>query len=145
MKEMKVLTCLFLVSIICAAPALKAQSKGKEKLYEVFEKGSYMSKVDVRKDNRGTENIVQIEALNASGGVALVSGPVFRGAEIGDIIATEGSYNIIRQINKSGRGQSVQLMDVVFPVRLRILISGEYLDVEIKEAGFWKIIVGITN
>ena len=142
---MKALIYLIAGLILYSACPLNAQTKGKEKPYAVLVKGSYMSKVDVRKDNRGTENIVQIEALNASGGVALVSGPVFRGAEIGDIVATQGSYNTIRQITKSGRGQSVQLMDVVFPVRLRILISGEYLDVEIKEAGFWKIVVAMTN
>jgi len=143
---MKILACCLLIALIGGSvPCAQAQNKGKDKLYAIFEKGSYMSKVDVRKDNRGTENIVQIEALNASGGVALASGPVFRGAEINEVLATQGSYNLIRQINKSGRGQSIQLMDVVFPVRLRILISGEYLDVEIKEAGFWKIIVGITN
>jgi hypothetical protein len=36
-------------------------------------------------------------------------------------------------------------MDVVFPVRLRITISNQNLDVEIKEAGFWKIAVGLTQ
>lgn len=142
---MKTLACLLIVLIVGVLPEVKAQTKGKEKPYTVFEKGSYMSKVDVRKDNRGTENIVQIEALNASGGVALASGPVFRGAAIGEIVATQGNYNMIRQISKSGRGQTVQLMDVVFPVRLRIQISGEFLDVEIKEVGFWKIIVAMTQ
>ena len=142
---MKVLACLLVCLIVCVAPCVKAQSKSKEKPYTVFEKGSYMSKVDVRKNNKGTENIVQIEALNASGGLALASGPVFRGAAIGEVVATQGNYNMIRQITKSGRGQSIQLMDVVFPVRLRISISGEYLDLEIKEAGFWKVMVAMTN
>ena len=142
---MKTLTCFIAALIICLSADVKAQSKAKVRPYTVFEKGSYMTKVDVRKDARGTENIVQIEALNASGGVGLASGPAFRGAAIGEVIATQGNYNIVRQISKTGRGQSVQLMDVVYPVRLRVLISGEYLDVEIKEPGFWKVIVAMTN
>jgi hypothetical protein len=36
-------------------------------------------------------------------------------------------------------------MDVIYPVRLRMTISNQILDVEIKEAGFWKIAVGLTQ
>jgi hypothetical protein len=36
-------------------------------------------------------------------------------------------------------------MDVVYPLRLRITISNQVLDVEMKEAGFWKISVGLTQ
>ena len=104
-----------------------------------------MTKVSVRKELRGTENIVQIEVLNASGGTALVRGPVLPGAEINEVIPTQGSFNLTRQISKSGRGETIQLMDVIFPLRLRINISGQFLEVEIKEAGFWKIAVGLTQ
>jgi hypothetical protein len=113
--------------------------------FAIYEKGQYMTKVDVRKEKRGTENIVQIDALNVSGGSALIRGEILPGAEISQVLATLGNYNLTRQISKSGRGESIQLMDVVFPVRLRMTISNQILDLEIKEAGFWKISVGLTQ
>lgn len=140
MKKIKLLFALIAFSTI----SVHAQQK-PVKPFAVHERGQYMSKVDVRKDVRGTENIVQIEALNVSGGSALIRGEILPGAAITEAIATEGSYNMTRQISKSGRGETLQLLDVIFPVRLRLTISQQILDVEIKEAGFWKIAVGLTQ
>lgn len=116
-----------------------------DKPFTVYEKGMLITKVDVRKELRGTENIIQIEALNVSGGTALVRGPVLPGAEITEVVSTQGSYNMTRQLSKTGRGETLQIMDVVYPVRLRIVISQQILDVEIKEEGFWKIAVGLSQ
>lgn len=143
---MKLIKYIFLLIILLSVGPLMSQPKEKvEKPYQIYEKGQSMNKVIVRKELRGTENIVQIEVLNASGGTALVRGPILAGAEINEVIPTQGSFNLIRQISKSGRGETIQLLDVVFPVRLRINISGQFLEVEIKEAGFWKISVGLTQ
>ncbi len=143
---MKILKCLLIALFAFPSLSVMAQSKVKpEKQFMVYEKGPFMSKVDVRKDLRGAENIVQIEALNVSGGSALLKGAILPGAEISSAIATQGSYNMTRQLSKSGRGETLQLLDVIFPVRLRITISEQVLDVEIKEAGFWKIMVGLTQ
>lgn len=143
---MKILKCLLIALFAFPSLSVMAQSKVKpEKQFIVYEKGPFMSKVDVRKDLRGAENIVQIEALNVSGGSALLKGAILPGAEISSAIATQGSYNMTRQLSKSGRGETLQLLDVIFPVRLRITISEQVLDVEIKEAGFWKIMVGLTQ
>lgn len=143
---MKIIKCLLIALFALSSLSVIAQSKVKpEKQYMVYEKGQYMSRVDVRKDLRGTDNIVQIEALNVSGGSALLKGAILPGAEISSAIATQGSYNMTRQLSKSGRGETLQLLDVIFPVRLRIMISEQVLDVEIKEAGFWKISVGLTQ
>lgn len=143
---MKLIKYIFLIIILLSVGPLMSQPKEKvEKPYYIYEKGQAMNKVIVRKELRGTENIVQIEVLNASGGTALVRGPILAGAEINEVIPTQGSFNLIRQISKSGRGESIQLLDVVFPVRLRINISGQFLEVEIKETGFWKIAVGLTQ
>ncbi len=143
---MKIINYIFLIIILLYAGPLMSQPKEKvEKPYQIYEKGQSMNKVIVRKELRGTENIVQIEVLNASGGTALVRGAILEGAEINEVIPTQGSFSQIRQITKSGRGETIQLIDVVFPVRLRTNISGQFLEVEIKEAGFWKISVGLTQ
>lgn len=143
---MKLIKYIFLIIILLSVGPLMSQPKEKvERPYHIYEKGQSMNKVIVRKELRGTENIVQVEVLNASGGTALVRGPILAGAEINEIIPTQGSFSLIRQISKSGRGETIQLQDVIFPVRLRINISGQFLEVEIKEAGFWKIAVGMTQ
>jgi len=137
---------IFLIVNMISVISVRSQPKEKlEKTYQILEKGQYMTKVDIRKELRGTENIVQIEVLNSSGGTALVRGTILPGAEIIEVIPTQGSFNLIRQISKSGRGESIQLLDVIFPLRLRINISGQFLEVEIKEVGFWKIAVGLTQ
>jgi hypothetical protein len=56
-----------------------------------------------------------------------------------------GSYNKIQEVSKSGRGETVQLHQVVFPLRVRITISNQILEVEIREEGFWKISVGMNQ
>ena len=50
-----------------------------------------------------------------------------------------------REISKSGRGITLQLLDVIFPFRVRLTISEQVLDLEIREAGFWKVAVGVTQ
>lgn len=147
MKSFPFLASLFLIILLSLSAS--AQKKVKvpkpEKQFMIYEKGTYMTSVDVRKETRSTDNIIQIDALNVSGGSALVRGGILPGAEISQVLATIGTYNLTRQISKSGRGESLQLMNVAYPVRLRITVSNQILDVEIKEAGFWKIAVGLTQ
>lgn len=145
-EPMKGLKYIFLIIILLSVLTVRSQPKAKaERPYQIYEKGQSMTNVSVRKEVRGTENIVQIEVLNASGGTALVRGTILPGADIVEVIPTQGNFSLIRQITKSGRGETIQLIDVVFPVRLRINISGQFLEVEIKEVGFWKIAVGMTQ
>jgi hypothetical protein len=145
----KIFKSLSVVAMICLSLSVHAQKKERSekplKQFMIYEKGQYMTKVDVRKELRGTENTVQIDALNVSGGSGLIRGEVLPGAEISQVLAIIGNYNLTRQISKSGRGESIQLMDVVYPLRLRITISNQVLDVEMKEAGFWKISVGMNQ
>jgi len=123
-----------------------AQPKAKaERSYTILERGQHMTRLNIIKDMRGKENTVQIEALNASGGTMRLEGPDMLGAAITNILATIGSYNKIQEISKSGRGQTVQLQEVVFPLRVRITISNQVLEVDIREEGFWKISVGMNQ
>lgn len=137
---MKIFKFLSVAVIVCLTLSVQAQKKERPekpvKQFTIYEKGQYMTKVDVRKELRGTENSVQIDALNVSGGSGLIRGQVLPGAEISQVLAIVGNYNLTRQISKSGRGESIQLMDVVYPLRLRMIISNQVLDVETKEVGF---------
>ena len=148
-EAVKIFKFLSIAMMVCLSLSVHAQKKARPekpvKQFTIYEKGQYMTKVDVRKELRGTENSVQIDALNVSGGSGLIRGQVLPGAEISQVLAIVGNYNLTRQISKSQRGESIQLMDVVYPLRLRMIISNQVLDVEIKEAGFWKIAVGLTQ
>ena len=146
MNISKLLMVLLISSFALGVSAQKTSKAPKpDKPFKINERGMLMTKVDVRREERGTENIIQIEALNVSGGTALVRGPIFPGAVITDVMATQGSYNMTRQISKSGRGETIQILNVVFPIRLRVTVSNQILDVEIKEEGFWKIAVGVSQ
>lgn len=143
------------VLIMIFSHTVQAQSKAKAgENYIVHEKGPYMSYVEVRKDSKGPENIIQIQALNVSGGAGKISGEgkvtrhadlTFPGAAITDISIVQGRYNSIREMMKTAKGMTVRLIDVEYPLRIRVTISQQILDLEIKEAGFWLVNVRISQ
>ena len=143
---MKNLKIILIILFAFTAFAVKAQPKPKaEKPYTILERGQHMTRLSVIKDMRGKENTVQIEALNASGGTPRIEGPEMLGADITDVLATVGSYNKMQEVSKSGRGETIQLQQVVFPLKVRITISQQILEIEIREEGFWKISVGMNQ
>ncbi|MDP2412882.1 hypothetical protein [Daejeonella sp.] len=143
MKNLKImLIVLFALSVF----SVNAQPKPKEERpYTILERGQHMTRLNIIKDVRAKENTVQIEAVNASGGTLRVQGPEMLGADITDVLATLGNYNKIQEISKSGRGETIQLQQVVFPLKVRITISNQVLEVMFREEGFWKITVGMNQ
>ena len=134
------------IGFVQAQTKSKSKSKPKpERAYVIHEKGQHMTKLSVIKDLRGKENTVQIEALNVSGGTARVVGETMPGADISDVVAYFGSFNSLKEVSKSGRGETVQLNQVVYPLKIRITISQQVLEVELKEEGYWKISVGLNQ
>jgi hypothetical protein len=144
---MKASKCLLAVILTLSSFSLLAQEKVRaEKLFIVHDKTSKISRVEVRKDVKGAQNVIQIDATNASGGANMASRSMaLASAEITGINIITGSFNMTREISKTSRGMSMQLLDVVFPCRVRISITDQFLDVEIKEAGFWKVTVALIN
>lgn len=126
--------------------SVNAQPKPKaERPYTILERGQHMTRLSIIKDIRAKENTVQIEVVNASGGTPRIDGPDMAGAEITNVLATIGSYNKIQEISKTGRGHTLQLQQVGFPLKVRITISNQVLEVLFKEEGFWKITVGMNQ
>lgn len=143
---MKNLKFILIALYAFIAFSVNAQPKEKaERPYNILERGQHMTRISIIKDRRSTENTVQIEAVNASGGTPRVEGPDMVGADITNILATVGSYNKIQEINKTGRGHTLQLQQVAYPLKVRITISNQVLEVEFKEEGFWKISVGMNK
>jgi hypothetical protein len=152
---MKKIKLLGLVILTCCSLALTGQEKGmsvsKEKVngdrpFIVHDRSSKVSRVDIRKDLKGVESIIQIEAVNASGGSNLASSSRALGsAVISSVNIVSGSYNQTRELSRTARGMSLQLLDVVYPCRIRINVTDQHAEIEIKEPGFWKISLGLTN
>lgn len=143
-KTLLISLLIFTVGFVQA----QAQSKSKpkpERPYVIHERGQYMTKINVIKNLRSTENAVQIEAVNLTGGIGRIVDDDMPGAEITDVGAFIGSFNAIRKISKSGRGETIQLTQVVYPIKLRITISQQVLELELKEEGYWKISVGLNK
>jgi hypothetical protein len=156
MKNFKIMMiALFAIAIF----SVNAQSDPKpESPYTILERGQYMTKVNIIKNLRGKGNTVQIDANNLTGGTTRLVGTgvggsdyevghaeEMPGADITEVVAYLGSYNALREVTKSGRGETVQLTQAAFPLKLRITISNQILEVLIKEEGNWKISVGMTK
>lgn len=136
---------------IAAAKSEKSKPAKADKGFEIVEKGSLLTKAAFRQDKKAAGNIIEIEALNVSGGSVSLGnynsggGAVMPPANISNIISIRGNYLSTRDISKSGRGVVMQLVDVNYPFRGRITVSEQVLEFEITEAGFWKISIAVSE
>lgn len=135
---------------LAATSPEKTKSAKVERAFSIIEKGSFLTKASFRKDAKSTANVIEIEAVNVSGGsVSLgnsggsLGGAVMPPATITDITSISGNFLSRRDVSKSGRGVVLQLLDVNYPYRGRINVSDQVLEFEITEPGFWKISVAV--
>jgi hypothetical protein len=135
---------------VVLAPEKRKSAKG-EKTFNIIEKGSLLSKVSFRRDVKASGNVIEIEAVNTSGGSVSLGnsysgkGAVRPPATITDIISLQGNYLQARDISNSGRGVVRQLLDVTYPYRVRMNISNQALEFEITEPGFWKVSIAVSE
>jgi hypothetical protein len=134
----------FLVTVISL---LGFVSPIKEQTFVVYERGAKVSKAEIRRDAVSKENIIEIEALNVSGGSISMGrrNPVLPPAEVSSIISINGSYVVSRDIRKSGRGVVMQLLNVVYPYRARLTVSEQIFEFEVKQPGFWRININVSQ
>lgn len=137
---------------LAATPAAKAKPAKAEKAFSIIEKGALLTKAAFRRDSKASGNVIEIEALNISGGsVSLgnsggqLSKAVLPPANISEIISINGTYLSTRDVSKSGRGVVMQLLDVTYPYRARITVSEQTLEFEITEPGFWRISIAVSE
>lgn len=123
----------------------KAKPVKAEKAFLVVEKGALITKATFRKDTKASGNVIEIEALNTNGGSVSGLSALVPPATISDVISVTGNYLSTRDVSKSGRGVVMQLLDVNYPYRARINVSDQVLEFEIREPGFWKISVAVTQ
>jgi len=157
MKLLKVLLVTFISLFSFGAIAqqknadVQSAKDKKAKVFSVIEKGVMLSKATFRREAKATGNVIEIEALNVSGGSVSLGNysgggsAVMPPANISDINSIIGSYASTRDVSKSGRGVIMQLLDVNYPFRGRITVSEQILEFEITEPGFWKISVAVSQ
>jgi hypothetical protein len=136
---------IFLYTLVSLGVCTSSSSLGQDVI--IYERGAKVSRADIRRDETSKEPIIEIEALNISGGSISLSkrNPVLPPAEISSIISINGSYVLSRDMRKSGRGVVVQLLNVVYPYRTRLTISEQILEFELRQPGYWKILIGISQ
>jgi hypothetical protein len=151
--------CLLAIIVALSSFSVSAQEKAvivstkqkksakPEKAFAIYEKGALMSKATFRKREKSAGNIIEIEALNITGGSILMGREqqVLPPAEITEIIPMVGSYASTRNISSSGRGVVMQLLDVIYPYRARMTVSEQVIEFEIKEPGFWRVDIAVTQ
>jgi hypothetical protein len=146
MKNFKI---VLLLAAILSSLSIQAQEKVKppkpEKQYIVHEKGRQVTRLDVRRNTKAKANIVLIETQSITGGSAtLLQGDVPT-VEITSMDVVFGSYGSKREISRTGRAVTLQLSDVVYPLRLRFTLAERpVVEIELKEAGTWNITAGVT-
>ncbi len=154
MKKLNILLFLFVCLASSAAigqDKLAVTNKEKvkpakaERQFSIIEKGALLTKATFRKDPRATVNVIEIEALNTNGGSVSGLSSLVPPATISDITSISGNYLSARDVSKSGRGVVMQLLDVTYPYRGRINVSGQMLEFEITEPGFWKISLAVAE
>lgn len=135
-----------LILLASFSGSLKAQEQNPKKTFEIYEIGARINKAEIKKDPAISDNILQIEAFNITGGSIALSrkpNPVLPPAELTDISSLSGGYTLTRDLSKSGRGFVMQLLDVTYPYHARLTISEQILEFQINEPGFWRVNIGL--
>jgi hypothetical protein len=134
MKSLNYNAAAVLLFLFCGLSAA-AQT---EKPFTIFERSMYFSRADVKKELKRSENSIDIIVSNVSGGSPTMTKGVLPPAQISAVDVLRGNAEK-STIANSGRGQKVQLTNVVYPIRTRLTVNGEIFDIEIKDPGYWKM------
>lgn len=145
---MKNLKLVFLLIAALSSFSVQAQEKEKskpEKQYVVYERSRQITRLDIRRNAKATANVVEIETQSVTGGSAtLLQGDVPT-VEITSMEVVAGSYGRKNEVSRTGRAVKLQLLDVVYPLRLRLTIADRpLLELELKQPGTWIIGAGVT-
>jgi hypothetical protein len=102
-------------------------------------------KVEVIKNTKQNSNAIVIEVQNTTGGTATLGGGLQARAEVTDIDLQKGSFGSINKALSGPKSTSQILGQVDYPFRAIFKFGDQQADIEILEAGYWKIFVNINN
>jgi hypothetical protein len=115
------------------------KQKENDRPYTIHEKSITLS-VDVRKQksNSVKDVVINVESVSAGAGTSPPQNYIPK-ITITDLQVTRGSIYERVDENNFERSTQVRLRLAEFPLRVRIVMELDFLDIEIFEAGYWQI------
>lgn len=116
-----------------------------EKPFIIYSRSSQIAKINLSKNTRDDINTIIIEVQNTTAGTSSLSRGVQPKPEITDISLRRGNFLQITEGVSGPKSTVKQLNKVDFPFRAVFRFGSQETDIEIIEAGNWKIFVNINN
>lgn len=148
----KQLSAIKLLIIILLFPLTLLGQKQKKESFIVHSKTAEINSVDI-KFKKSKLNAVYITLSSKSAGSTFSESPSGNEArwaavpppQISNITLMEGFYSSFEKRTETQRSNSYQLTQVKYPLRLKIEISNQNLDIEILEEGDWEVKIMLDN
>jgi hypothetical protein len=144
-------SALFFLAI---CPLILTAQETKKDPFKVHSKSAHITSVEI-KNKKGTNNNIVIQLTNSNAGGTYSVNPANTGndaswhqippPQITDITVMKGEYSSAQKRPDNARNSITTLLQVQYPLRIKIEISGQNLDVEFLEAGNWNLNVALDN
>jgi hypothetical protein len=142
---------LMLLSPLLCPLILHAQ---KQEPYIIHFRSAHVSSLDIAKHKKSLSRNITINLTSENAGAAYSetppAGTLAKWAsipppQITNITVMDGFYTTLQKGNENTRSNTTVLSQVTFPLRLKIEISDQSLDIEFPEAGDWTIKITLDN
>lgn len=142
---------LLMISLALCSSASYSQNQ-KSESFIIHNKTAHIRSVDIKGKKTTAQNITIILS-SENAGAAFSETPEGNNAkwdlipppQITDITVMNGFYSTLQKTNQNARSTSTFLSQVRYPIRLKVEISDQKLEVEIVEAGSWTIKIILDN
>ncbi len=142
------------ILFLALCPLILIAQDTKKEPHIIHSKSARITSVEI-KNKKGTNRNIVIQLTNSNAGSTFSITPVDtinRGLwnqipppQITDITIMNGEYTSAQKRPDNLRNSITTLLQVQYPLRIKIEISGQILDVEFLEAGNWQMNVMLDN
>jgi hypothetical protein len=115
-----------------------------EKPYLVYFKSKSVTDVDIDL-KKNTFNQISFQITNTSGGAASMDGGETPKMKVDDIQLTKGNYGRTMSNSDHAKKTEMILYDVIYPIRMKVTIGSEQVEIEFDEEGSYIVNVRINQ
>lgn len=115
-----------------------------EKPYTIYTKGEAVNDVDVKYQKEGMSQITFVVS-DASGGGFSAGGTQRASGRVDNIQRISGERYGQVTTNERGKKTETIINEVTFPLRIKVFISGEELEMEFREPGSYTVNVNVNK
>lgn len=115
-----------------------------EKPYLVYFKSKSVTDVDIEL-KKNTFKQISFQITNTSGGASSVDGSETPKMKVDDIQLTKGSYGRTMSNSDHAKKTEMILYDVIYPIRMKVTIGSEQVEIEFNEEGSYIVNVRINQ